>query len=103
MKIDLLYFEGCPSWETGKANLETALQAEGLTWPVEMVEVVDDGDAERHKFLGSPSFQVDGEDLWPLPRQDYDMSCRLYVTPEGRRGWPTVEMFREKLQRLAGK
>jgi hypothetical protein len=29
MKIELLYFDGCPSWENGLKNLEAALQEEG--------------------------------------------------------------------------
>jgi hypothetical protein len=29
MNIDLLYFDGCPSWEDALANLKSAL-AEGL-------------------------------------------------------------------------
>lgn len=28
MKIELLYFDGCPSWEAGLESLRTALQEE---------------------------------------------------------------------------
>jgi len=45
MKIELLYFDGCPSWKNGLKNLETALEEEGLTASVEMVRVIDDNDA----------------------------------------------------------
>lgn len=31
------------------------------------------------------------------------MSCRMYPTPEELRGWPTVEMFTERLHDLAGR
>ena len=103
MQIDLLYSDGCPSWQTGIANLNTALKLEGLAWPIEMVEVIDDEDAERRRFLGSPSFQINGDDLWPQEREEYAMSCRMYSTPEGLRGWPTVEMFRERLHAPAGR
>jgi len=51
-----------------------------------LVEIKDDADAQRRRFLGSPSFQVNGEDLWPESRQEYAMSCRVYLTPEGARG-----------------
>ena len=63
MKTEVLYFDGCPSWQTGVENLKTALQLEGLSWPVELVEIKDDADAQRRRFLGSPSFQVNDEDL----------------------------------------
>lgn len=97
MKIELLYFDGCPSWENGLKNLETALQGEGLTASVEMVKVVDGDDAARLKFLGSPSFRIDGHDLWDEERDDYSLSCRVYPTPEGVKGFPTVAMLREQL------
>src|SRR5450759_3383929 len=77
MQIDLLYFDGCPSWQTGIANLNTALKLEGLAWPIEMVEVIDDEDAERRRFLGSPSFQINGDDLWPQERE-------VWLTPLSR-------------------
>jgi len=102
MKIKALYFEGCPSWQTGVANLHAALEQEGLSWPVELGEVGDDEDAQQRRFLGSPSFQCNGDDLWPQDRQEYAMSCRMYPTPAGLRGWPTVEMFRARLRALAG-
>lgn len=103
MKIEVLYFEDCPSWQTGVENLHAALKLEGLSWPVELVEIQNDEDAQRRRFLGSPSFQFNGDDLWAQNRQEYAMNCRMYPTPEGLRGWPTVEMFREKVCALAGR
>lgn len=103
MKIDVLYFEGCPSWQTGVENLHAALRLEGLSWSVQLIEVQDDADAQRRGCLGSPSFQLDGDDLWPQNRQEHTMSCRMYQTLDGLRGWPTVEMFRARLCTLAGR
>jgi len=98
MKIQLLYFDGCPSWETALHNLKAACALEDLPAEIELVEVRDDDDAARLRFLGSPSIVVDGQDLWPETRKAYYMSCRMYRTPEGMRGWPTVEMLRERLR-----
>jgi len=102
MKIELLYFDGCPSWENGLKNLEAALQEEGLSASVEMVKVIDDDDAARLKFLGSPHFRVNGRDLWPEERETYSLSCRVYVTPEGVKGFPTVAMLRQQLKQFKG-
>jgi hypothetical protein len=102
MKIELLYFDGCPSWENGLKNLETALQEEGITASVEMVKVMDDDDAARLKFPGSPHFRVDGRDLWPEKRDIYSLSCRVYPTPDGIKGFPTVAMLREQFKRFKG-
>ena len=102
MKIELLYFDGCPSWESGLKNLQTALQEEGLSTAVEMVKVESDEDAARLKFLGSPHFRVDGMDLWHEERNVYSLSCRVYPTPNGIKGYPTVQMLKEKLHAVVG-
>lgn len=99
MQIDLLYFDGCPSWQTGLENLKAALEAEGVFAEIRLVRVKND-DAARLKFLGSPSFHINGQDLWPEERARYDLSCRVYATPQGMKGVPTVEMLREKLRAL---
>jgi hypothetical protein len=98
MKIDMLYFDGCPSWKAALANLKAALSAEGLEADIQLVKVADDEDASRLKFLGSPSFQINGVDLWHEERQSYNLSCRVYPSPQGMKGAPTIEMLREKLR-----
>ena len=101
MKIELLYFDGCPSWQSGLQNLHSALKANGLDVSVELVQVVDNDDAARKKFLGSPSFRVNGVDLWNEERDTYSLSCRVYATPEGMKGSPTVSMLREAIRQRA--
>lgn len=98
MEVDLLYFDGCPSWQSGLKNLKAALEAEGLKADLRLVRVEDDTEAVRLKFLGSPSFRADGTDLWPEERRRYNLNCRLYTTPQGLKGVPAVEMLREKLR-----
>jgi hypothetical protein len=97
MKIDFLYFNDCPSWQEGLENLKTALAAEGLQAEIQMLPVEDDAQAQSLKFLGSPSFQIGGQDLWPEQRQSYHLSCRVYHTSQGLRGAPSIEMLRQKL------
>ena len=96
MLIELLYFDGCPSWEKSLENLKAALAAEGLQAGIRLVRVEDDDQAAQMKFLGSPSFRVDGVDLWPEERQRYNLNCRVFGTPGGITGVPTVEMLREQ-------
>jgi hypothetical protein len=100
MKIDLLYIDDCPSWQAGLENLKAALEAEGLEAVIRMVLVKDDAEAARLKFLGSPSFSSEGSDFWPGQRDRYNLNCRIYATPQGLKGAPTVEMLREKLRTL---
>jgi hypothetical protein len=100
MEINLLYFDGCPSWQKGLANLQTALREERLDISINLVEVKSDHEATDAMFMGSPSFQVNGQDFWPDDRPSYPMNCRVYGTTEGLKGWPTVEMLRDKILKL---
>ncbi len=79
------------------ANLQAALAEESLTAQIRVIKVQDAEEAQRRGFLGSPSIHVDGADLWPDERRGYFWGCRVYRTPEGMRGWPSVMMIREKL------
>ena len=105
MRIDLLHINDCPSWQQGLKNLEAALQAEGLNAEINVILVEDDEQADHLKFLGSPSFRADGMDWWPEERNTYNLSCRVYSTPLGLKGAPTVEMLREQIRarRLPGR
>ncbi len=93
MRIELLYFDGCPSWQAALENLHTALAKAGIDDPVELVRVESDEEALRQRFQGSPTIRVDGLDLFPAGHDSYALGCRVYQTPEGLRGWPTVEMI----------
>jgi hypothetical protein len=97
MKIDLLYFDGCPSWQLGLENLKAAVAAGGIEAEIRLVKVEEKYEAEKLKFLGSPSFQIYGIDLWPEERTIYALSCRIYPTPQGMKGTPSVEMLGLKL------
>lgn len=98
--VDLLYFDGCPSWQNGLANLEAALKAEGFRYQIHLVKIETSQQAQKEHFLGSPSFRVEGVDLWPEEREVYSLSCRVYHTPEGMKGFPSVEMLRKRLREI---
>lgn len=97
MKVEILYIDGCPSWKNGLANLKEALLKENQTVEVVLVLVEDNQQAEILKFLGSPSFRIDGRDLWPEERRQFALGCRVYFTPNGLKGVPTIELLRKKI------
>ena len=97
MRIEVLYFEGCPTYRVAEEALRGMLAQEDAK--VELVAVKTDEEAQRLRFPGSPTIRVDGEDLFPVPvRTDYALGCRMYATPEGLRGSPTAEMLEEALR-----
>jgi hypothetical protein len=98
MKVELLYFEGCPHWREGLENLKAALAEEHIIADINLVKINDDDDADREKFLGSPSFRINGKDLWPEERQSYRLGCRIYQLANGMHGYPTVTILREKIR-----
>lgn len=104
-RIELLYFDGCPTYPQAEFNLKEALAAERLRARVSLVAVDTDEDARRLRFPGSPTIRVDGEDLFPgeAPgRDDWALGCRIYPTPEGPRGAPTPGMLRSALRDVVG-
>lgn len=98
MKIELLYFDGCPTYKRAEEVLREALAESGMESRVETVAVNTDEEARRLRFPGSPTIRIDGRDLFPVEeREDWRLGCRVYATPEGLKGSPTTEMIRESL------
>lgn len=100
MDFELLYFDDCPSWQSALENLQAALAEEDLDAQIRLVNVQNTDQAQSLRFLGSPSIQIASVDFWPEERDGYFMGCRVYQTPEGLKGWPTVKMIRERLVSL---
>ena|SRR5215204_613670 len=100
MKVEVLYFDGCPTYETATKVLQSVLAEERVAAEVELVAVNSDEEAQLLRFPGSPTVRVDGRDLFPAPeREDWRLGCRIYATPEGLRGSPTTEMLKEALSK----
>ncbi len=98
MDITLLYFEGCPNWKVADQRLATiAAERPDITVTHRLVESIEE--AERLGFHGSPSILVDGEDAFADAATAVGLSCRVYRTPEGPAGAPTVEQLQAVLAR----
>ena len=98
MKIEILYFDGCPTYLEAEKALRKVLAREDAGGEFELVAVGSDAEAQRLRFPGSPTIRADGEDLFPVPeRPEYALGCRMYATPEGLKGSPTAGMLEEAL------
>ena len=98
MKVEVLYFDGCPTYKAAAKSLRAVLAQEGMETDIQLVVVNSDEVARQLRFPGSPTIRVDGRDLFPTPeREDWRLGCRVYATPQGLRGSPTAEMLREAL------
>ena len=88
--IELLYFDGCPNHSDFLPHLQRLLIGHGIDSLVCLVNVTNDQDAQRLRFLGSPSLRVNGQDIEPRAdeRNGYALQCRLYATSAGLTGTP---------------
>ena len=103
MKVELLYFDGCPSYEALLPVLRGLLVREGVEDEIELRRIETAEEAERERFLGSPSIRFNGSDIEPEAddRHDYGMKCRLYRNPDGLTGIPDEEWLVAGLRNAA--
>ena len=103
MKLELLYFDGCPSHERLYSRLEQLLREAGVSPPIELRRVESPEAAERERFLGSPSLRIDGWDVEPGAdeRTDFGLKCRLYRAGAGASGLPPDAWISAALARAA--
>ena len=99
MKVELLYFEGCPSYQRLLPRLARLLDQAGIDAEPELRCVESAEAAQRERFLGSPTVRVDGRDVEPgaEQRRDFGLKCRLYHSPAGISGEPPDRWILEAL------
>jgi hypothetical protein len=62
--VELLWWEGCPSWEQALSILREEMSAVGLDpGSVDVREIRTDADASQEGFVGSPTIRIDGRDV----------------------------------------
>src|SRR5688572_24526340 len=89
LQVEFLWWAECPSHQAGYALLRQALDAEGVAATINAIEVISDAEAQRYKFLGSPSIRLMGEDIDPAPvptgaSAQFALTCRAYRREDGR-------------------
>jgi hypothetical protein len=85
-RVELLFWDGCPSHPKALADLRAAMADVGLDPDTVLVREVDtDERAGRERFVGSPTIRVDGEDVDPAPGDEpVGLTCRVYRLRDGR-------------------
>ncbi|WP_338538119.1 thioredoxin family protein [Janibacter terrae] len=93
MNVRLLYFDDCPSWRLVDERLRLiATERPDVTLSYARVETQEE--ADRLGFHGSPSILVDGQDVFAGAGDPVGLTCRLFATPDGLAGAPTLEQLR---------
>lgn len=97
--MELLVVADCPHEKPAAKLLRSALDDIGLNAVNFQLTVVDTHEeAERRRFVGSPTILLDGIDPFQTPGQPASLACRLYPGPGGL---PDLRALRQVLKRAA--
>jgi len=99
MRIELLHIDECPNLAKAQERLESALTALGHSdIPVTIRLLESAPDTAGTGFAGSPTITLDGSDIFPTGATADDLACRIYATPSGLAGFPTISQITEALK-----
>jgi len=104
--VELLWWEGCPSWTKALEDLRGVMAEVGLDpTRVAVREIDDDAHAEAERFVGSPTIRIDGLDVQPPEEGEAPgLTCRVYHTRDGRVSpVPDPDDLRDALARVAAR
>lgn len=104
MKIEFLYFDGCPSYKKAEKSLEEVIAELRIKSEMVKINVTNNQMAKRYRFIGSPTIRINGKDLVEEKgTSPYKRGCRIYLTKQGIKGVPDKEMIKKALRRVQGK
>ncbi|WP_068400082.1 hypothetical protein [Kribbia dieselivorans] len=99
MDVQVLHIADCPNWQEAGGLARRALDTLGLVEvPVDLVLITSREEAARRGFGGSPTFLVDGQDLFPSGASVTELACRIYPTERGLAGSPTIDQLIDALR-----
>ena len=100
MRIEILHIDGCPYTAGAGERVREALSVVGRDGDeVAFTLVSSSEDAARLPFSGSPTILIDGIDAFAQGARTTELACRVYPTPEGLDGLPTVGQLVEAIAR----
>lgn len=102
MKIEILYFDGCPNHALADQRVREVLNELGIQTEVVQVNVENEATAQEVQFPGSPTIRVNGVDVAPGTNgEPFGMRCRVYPTSSGFVGAPDKDTIRTAIVRSA--
>ena len=90
--VTLQYFDDCPSWQTTDRRLRRLSDEFGFRLHHQRVETSDA--ARQLAFCGSPTVLIDGDDPFASGDERIGLACRIYDTPDGLAGSPSLDQLR---------
>ena len=89
----MLFIAGCPNYESAARSVKDALSTFGVEDEVVLTRISTSEEAERERFLGSPTVRIDGRDVESeaAGRVDFGLKCRLYRSANAFQGLPPAD------------
>ncbi|MCT6782107.1 DsbA family protein [Streptomyces sp. CS7] len=98
MDIEILLVPDCPNEKPAAESLRAALDSLGLSdTTVTHRLIADQTEAEELGFTGSPTILINGRDPFTEAGRTPGLACRIYQTPEGLAGLPSLDQLRQAL------
>lgn len=101
MKIELLHSPGC-NGATAALNLIREVMVEtGIDAEVALIPVETEEEAQRLRFVGSPTVRVNDLDVEPyvtFAGQDFGLRCRTYVEDGKASSLPPRRVLRDAVE-----
>jgi hypothetical protein len=99
MRVELLHIDKCPHSAEARGRVEAALAGLGHgDVEVHMRLLQSAADTLGTGFAGSPTITLDGADIFPGGAPTNGLACRIYKTPTGHAGLPTVDQLTDALK-----
>jgi len=102
MKVEVQYFDDCPSYKDALSHFQKASLDLGMKCDIELVRVEDADHAQRLDFQGSPSILIDGIDL-EGKQGPAVFGCRIYHIDGKLTGTPTKAYITKMIKALVDK
>lgn len=95
IKIELLYFEDCPSYKHVWSDLLEVVTDNKLNVVIRPINIDSFEKANSLNFAGSPSIHVNGVDLENY-RGEGVMACRVY-NENANKGYPSKALLEKRI------
>jgi hypothetical protein len=99
MKIEIFYFDSCPSYKQAITNVKAALRETKIQADLQLIKVATEAKSEKVGFQGSPSIRINGKDIEGRD-EGFSFGCRLYTVNGKPATVPSIEFIKGRLTTL---
>lgn len=105
VRVELLWFQGCPNHVATEALTREVMGELGVAAPIVRIEVPDEETGIAVRFPGSPTVRINGQDIEPdfVDCEDCAPRCRVYFVDGRMTGVPSREWISAAIIAASGR